>query len=218
MRYFLCLLALSCAGLIQPVSAQALANGAITGAQCTEVAPVVCAPTSSTSPEVVLQREDARVLAGFGYTVSSSIVAISSGNYLNAILSNPSNSGVTLVMSSRLLNCNLAGGNTPNEYARYVSGATFPATPTPTTVAIGNRRAGGAVSSATFQYQMASATLVGTTSAGGFVPTGGNRLEIKEIVLIPPGSSLAYTIGGAGGGLAATARCAVTFLFYSLPA
>jgi hypothetical protein len=184
---------------------------------CTETALVQCSPSSSLAPSVMTEREEARILAGFGYTVSSSIVSVSSGNYLNASLANPSNSGVTLVMTSRVLNCNIASGATPSEYGRFATGSTFPASPTPTIVAVGNRRAGGAASTAVFQFQMATTPLAGTQSSGGFVPTGGNRLDIKEIVLIPPGQTLLYSMGGSGGGLAATARCAITFLFYTVP-
>jgi hypothetical protein len=159
-------------------------------------------------------REEARVLRGFGYSVSTSIVAVSSGNYLNAQLTNPANSGVTFVMSSRIMACNIVGGQTPSEYVRYASGATLPGTPI--TVPVGNRRAGSAGIGA-FQYNMGAAQMAGTISSSGFLPTNGNRLEIKEVVLIPPGSTLNYSVGGAGGGLAAAARCAITFLFYTMP-
>lgn len=159
-------------------------------------------------------REEARVLRGFGYTVSTSIVGVSSGNYLNAQLTNPANSGVTFVMSSRILACNIVGGQVPSEYARFSSGATLPGTPI--TVPVGNRRT-GSPGVGTFQYSMGSAAMTGTISSSGFLPTNGNRLEIKEVVLIPPGSTLNYSVGGAGGGLAAAARCAVTFLFYTMP-
>jgi hypothetical protein len=59
--------------------------------------------------------------------------------------------------------------------------------------------------------------LTGAVTSAGFLPTGGTRLEIRETVTVPPGAKLAYSIGGSGGGLAATARCTVTLLFYSLP-
>jgi hypothetical protein len=160
-------------------------------------------------------REDARVLAGFGYTVSSSIVSVAANNYLNGQLTNPANSGVTYVMTNRILACNIVGGQAPSEYARYSTGATLPGTPT--SVAISNRRAGGAAITGTFQFQMGTAPMTGTISSSGFIPTNGERLDLLPVVLVPPGTTLNYSIGGAGGGLAAAARCVMTLLFYTVP-
>jgi hypothetical protein len=160
--------------------------------------------------------EDRRVLDGFGYTVSTAVVGVNAGNYLLAELANPANSGVTLVMSARVLSSNISGGAAPLEYARYVSSSTFPAG-TPTTATVNNRIAGGAASPATFRFMMGSNLPTGAISSSGFIPTNGQEKRIKDIVLIAPGQKLIYAVGGAGGGLAASARVAMTFLFYTIP-
>lgn len=163
-----------------------------------------------------LAYEDQRVFDGFGYTVSTAVVAINAGNYLIAELANPAGSGVNFVMTSRVLSSNISGGAAPLEYARYASAATFPAgTPTPGTV--NNRIAGGAASAATFRFMMGTATPSGAISSSGFIPTNGEEKRIKDIVIIAPGQKLIYAVGGAGGGLAASARAAITFLFYTRP-
>jgi hypothetical protein len=160
--------------------------------------------------------EDQRVFDGFGYTVSTQIIAVTNGNYLIAELANPAGSGVNYVMTSRSFSDNIVGGNAPLEYLRYTAASTLSATPTPTAVTIGNRIAGGPATTGTFRYQMgANLPTGGSVSSAGFVPTNGEELRIKEIVVIPPGSKLVYVVGGSGGGLAAAARIKMTFLFYT---
>jgi hypothetical protein len=160
--------------------------------------------------------EDQRVLAGAGFSVSTSVVAVAAGSDLNAILSNPAGSGVNLLMTSRILASNMANGATVAEYIRYASGATMPAG-TPTVVTPGNRLSGGPTTGARLSWLMAANPLVGTATSSGFIPSGGARLELKESVIIAPGMSLCYSIGGAGGGLAAASRLAMTFLFTQEP-
>jgi len=160
-------------------------------------------------------REDILTQLGRGYSVSTAIVAVATGNYLNAVLPNPANSGFNLLFYSRVLSSNIVGGQAPVEYARFASGATLPAAGTPVTV--GNRKSGGPASVATFAYQMGSSPLVGTATSAGFIPTGGQEKRIKELVIVPPGGSLCYSVGGSGGGLAAAARLAMTFLFTQEP-
>lgn len=159
--------------------------------------------------------EDQRVFDGFGYSVSSAVVAVSTNNYLIVELANPAGSGVNFVMSSRVLSSNITSGNAPLEYARYASTAVLNATPAPTPVTVNNRIAGGAPTTATFRYQMGPTLPTGVVTSQGFVPTGGEEKRIKDIVIIPPGGKLIYALGGSGGGLAAAARIAVTFLYYT---
>lgn len=165
-----------------------------------------------------LDYEDQRVFDGFGYTVSTAVAAVNAGNYLMAELANPSNSGVSLILTSRVLSSNIVGGQSPLEYARYASASAFPTSPAPTTVAVGNRIAGGVASPATFRFSMGGTLPTGTISSSGFIPTGGQEKRIKDIVIVPPGAKLIYAVGGSGGGLAASARVAMTFLFYTRPA
>lgn len=37
------------------------------------------------------------------------------------------------------------------------------------------------------------------------------------VTIIAPGQKLIYAVGGSGGGLSASARVAMTFLFYTMP-
>lgn len=160
--------------------------------------------------------EDQRVFDGFGYTVSTAVVGVNTGNYLMSELANPAGSGVSLVMTSRVLSSNISGGAAPLEYARYASAATFPAG-TPTTASVNNRIAGGAASVATFRFMMGGTLPTGTITSSGFIPTNGEEKRIKDIVIIAPGQKLIYAVGGSGGGLAASARIAMTLLFYARP-
>lgn len=160
--------------------------------------------------------EDQRVFDGFGYSVSTAVVGVNANNYLVAELANPAGSGVNLVMSARVLSSNISGGAAPLEYARYASSAVSP-TGTPTTVPVNNRISGGPVSAATFRFMMGSALPTGTITSSGFIPTNGEEKRIKDIVVIAPGQKLIYAVGGSGGGLAASARVAMTFLFYAMP-
>lgn len=164
----------------------------------------------------LLSREDAKTLSGQGYTVSTAIVAVSAGNSLSVELANPAGSGVNYVITARVFSNNVVGGNAPLEYTRYAATATFP-TGTPTSVTVNNRLTGGPASTATFRWMMGSTVPSGAISSSGFIPTNGEEKRIKDIVIIAPGSKLIYSVGGAGGGLAATARIAVTFLFYTNP-
>lgn len=162
--------------------------------------------------------ESQRVFDGFGYTVSTQIVTVGAGNFLIAELANPAGSGVNYIMTSRAFSDNIVGGNAPLEYDRYSAASTLPATPTPTVVSIGNRIAGGTASAGTFRYQMgANLPAGGTVTSAGFIPTNGEELRIKEIVVIPPGSKLVYVVRGSGGGLTTAARVKMTFLFYTRP-
>lgn len=182
-------------------------------------APIVNIPGAVSLPTY----EDQRVFDGAGYTVSTSITAVASGNYLIAELANPAGSGVEFVMTSRVFSDNIAGGAAPLEYVRYVGSAFLAASPAPTTTPINNRRAGGPASTGTFRFHMGpnlpvtssgGSTVAGSTSSG-FIPTNGEEKRIKDIVIIPPGQKLIYSVGGMGGGLAASARIVMTFLFYT---
>jgi hypothetical protein len=179
--------------------------------------PTVGAPMSAMGNTADLSYEDQRVWDGFGYTVSTAVVAVNAGNYLMAELANPASSGVNLIMTSRVMSSNIVGGQAPLEYARYASTAVYPASPSPTAVTVGNRIAGGTASPATFRFSMGTTLPSGTISSSGFVPTGGQEKRIKDIVIIPPGGKLIYAVGGAGGGLVASARIAMTFLFFTRP-
>lgn len=162
--------------------------------------------------------EDQRVLDGFGYTVSTAIVSVAVGNFLIAELSNPSNSGVNLIMTSRVFSNNVIGGTAPLEYVRWAPTAIFP-TGTATTATVGNRVSGGAPSPATFKFMMGGSQPTGTATSSGFIPTNGEEKRIKDIVIIPPGGKLLYSVGGGSmGGLTNAARIAITFLFYTRPA
>jgi hypothetical protein len=165
----------------------------------------------------LLTREEAKVWNGFGFTVSTAVVAVSAGNYLSVELANPAGSGVSYVMTSRVLSSNVVGGAAPLEYIRYAPTATFPAT-TATSVTINNRLTGGPASTGTFRYTMGASLPTGTASSSGFIPTGGQEKRIKDVIILAPGTKLIYAVGGAGGGLAAMARVSVTFLFYTNPA
>lgn len=158
--------------------------------------------------------EDQKVLAGNGFTVSTGVQAISAGNNLYAALANTS-ATQSLVMTSRILACNAQTGAVVSEYLRYAPTAVLPASPTPIAATVGNRISGGPAIPATFTYNMSTGVPTGgAVTSSGFVPLNANRLEIKEIVVIPPGGKLVYSIGGSGGGLAQTARCSMTFLGY----
>lgn len=160
--------------------------------------------------------EDQQVQNGLGYTVSTQVMAVNAANYLITELANAANSGVNFIMTSRVMTINIADGSAPAEYSRYNSASVIPGSPT--TATINNRLQGGASAPGTFRYVMASTLPTGgAATSGGFLPTGGEEKRIKEIVIIPPGGKLIYTIGGAGGGLAATARIVATFLFYTRP-
>lgn len=179
--------------------------------------PTAGQPLAGSTQAGAVAYEDQRVFDGFGYTVSTAVVAVGTGNYLMCELANPAGSGVSLVMSARVLSSNISGGAAPLEYQRYASAATFP-TGTPTTATVNNRIAGGAASTATFRFMMGGILPSGTVSSSGFIPTNGEEKRIKDIVIIAPGQKLIYAVGGAGGGLAAAARIAMTFLFYTRPA
>jgi len=175
---------------------------------------------------VVPTYDDQRVFDGAGFTVSTNIVAVPANNYLLTELNNPAGSGVNFIMVARSFSCNVVGGNAPLEYLRYASTSYLPSG-TVTTVTVNNRISGGAAPPAgtTFRYMTGTglpvttnggSTLATSTSAG-FVPTNGEEIRIREIVAVAPGQRLVYAVGGAGGGLATTARIKSTQLFYTRP-
>jgi hypothetical protein len=167
-------------------------------------------------PVYSIPYEDGVVLAGRGYTVSTAVVSVAAGNFLTVELSNPAGSGVNFIMTARVFSNNVIGGSAPLEYQRFAQDAVFPASAA-TTVPIANRIAGGPASPGTFRYTMGSAGPTGTLSSSGFIPTNGQEKRIKDIVVLAPGTRLVYQVSGAGGGLAAMARIAVTFLYFTTP-
>lgn len=173
-------------------------------------------PAAVSTTAGAVSYEDQRVFDGFGYTVSTSVVSVSASNYLMCELANPAGSGVNYVMAARVFSNNVVGGNAPLEYQRYASASAFPAG-TPTVVPINNRIAGGPANTGTFRFLMAATQPTGTITSSGFIPTNGEEKRIRDIVIIAPGQKLIYSVGGAGGGLAAMARVAMTFLFYTRP-
>lgn len=185
----------------------------------TDLSGVALVQAAANSRQLVteLSTEDAAVFAGNGYTVSTSVTAVAAGSYLVTELANPAGSGVNYVMTSRVMADNLANGSTPLEYSRYPTASVISTTPAPTSVTVGNRVSTGAASSGTFRYNMTTTLPTGTPTSGGFIPTGGEEKRIKDIVVIPPSGKLIYAVGGSGGGLAASARIVMTFLFYTVP-
>jgi len=176
----------------------------------------VIGQTVDVRPVYALPYEEMQVLAGRGYSVSTAVVSVASGNFLSVELANPAGSGVYYVLTSRVLSNNVVGGSAPLEYSRYASTATFP-TSAATNVTIGNRIAGGPPATGTFRYTMGTAAPAGAITSSGFIPTNGEEKRIKDVVILAPGTRLIYSVGGAGGGLAAMARIAVTFLFFTTP-
>jgi hypothetical protein len=156
--------------------------------------------------------EDQRVFEGAGFTVSTGLVTVPSGNAFVAELTNPAGSGVNFVMTARVFSANM-----PLQYRRYATTATVPTGGT--SVTINNRITGGAASIGTFRHILSTTPASGTISSAGFVPANYEEKRIKDIVVIAPGNRLIYGIGGAGGGLNGTeAIVGMTFLFYTRPA
>lgn len=153
--------------------------------------------------------EDEAVRAGRAYLASTGVLAVSSGNALFGILSNPANSNRNFNITKRLF------GNTSDtvlEYQVYSD-------PTATLSQVGakpNRLVAGPVTNAIFTYQVApvaNITMGGTLGSGEPISSNGIIRERELLVQLPPGRKLGFKIDG-NGNLIMASRLALTLEWY----
>jgi hypothetical protein len=159
--------------------------------------------------------EEEALRAGRAWIVSTQLQSVASGNSIMATLSNPAGSGVNMFIVMRVFACNGTTGTTPQEWTTYAN----PTNTLTTQINLANRKPNDTtVFIGTFRWQMGTGSFTGGTAGdSGPVVTGGGYDAIPYLSMLTPGNTAAVTIAGAGGGLAATARCKITYLGYDEP-
>lgn len=199
-------------------SAQQVKLTAYTSGQATvTITPQATANTVNIGSEVQ-SPEDVALRQGRSYTATTGIQSVTAGNFLSLQVTNPSTNNSRAFITTRAFGCNVTG--TPPEFA----GVSNPTANLATTAAtITNRRTGGAASGIQIAYGMGTThpdtSPAATLPPGGFVANGGSAtlLGSEYTRTVEPGTSFVNWIGGSGGGLAAAARCHITFLWYEVP-
>lgn len=132
--------------------------------------------------------------AGRSFLAATPSFSVTSGNYFHVKLSNPANSGRNLFVYNRRFT------NTGSNVLTYLAYANPTATPANSGV-VPNLILGGPAAAATFSYeQNANATFLGGTGGSAeAIPPDGRVAQRRLEVMMPPGSSLGFTIAGQGG-------------------
>ena len=159
--------------------------------------------------------EEGALRNGRAYTASTSVQAVGAGNNLSVVLTNPAGNNLRLILTARVLACDVATGNTAPQYY----GISNPTVNLPSnTATITNRRTGGVASASTVTYGVSTARPdTSPTTAqpvGGIVPTGGITFEIPGMRTVEPGTSFANWIGGKSTGLGAAMNCSLNLQWY----
>lgn len=157
---------------------------------------------------------DEAVRGGKAYSAGTGVQGVSGGNFLNTKLVNPPGSGRNCFLFARRFENNVSGGSVPLEYF----GVANPVTALGNALTPLNLRTGGPESVMLASWNMATARLDSSPSTvnpvGGILATNGMPVVVDVPRLIGPGQSFGHYVGGAGGGLAATARLGITWLWY----
>ena len=154
--------------------------------------------------------EEEAVRTGRGFLVSTGNISVAANNYLNFALVNPAGSGRNIFVTLRKFT--QSTGNVLTYQSRTnpsaISGGTS-VTPTQ------RRNDVSTASVATFSYQAStSAISTGTAGASGMIPLSGVDESITTLRMLAPGTSLGYSIGGAGGVLTSAATIGVDIVWF----
>lgn len=163
----------------------------------------------------VRSEESEATREGRAYVASTAVLPVEIGQIMAFVVSNPSDSGVDMIVTSRRFASNQASGDVPIEYRAYSNPTYVPGVAGP----VANRLIGGPASDATFRYTVGASntiTMGGSGGSGETIQTGGGATVRDLIVVIPPGNSLGFTITGAGQNLTHAARISGTVEWYEV--
>lgn len=149
---------------------------------------------------------------GRSYLAATGVQDIATGNNLAIVLDNPVGSGKRLHLHNRWFDNNRQGGDAPLEYQAFVQ----PTLTLSTAIGSPNLLFGSpnaSVASVTMETGNIT-SLGGVEASGGQLPTNGMRFELDLYLILPPGNKVGFIVQGAGGGLATTARAAITLLWW----
>ena len=152
---------------------------------------------------------------GRAYVASTAVLPVEIGQIMAFVVSNPSDSGVDMIITSRRFASNQANGDIPIEYRAYSNPTYVPGTAGP----VANRLIGGPASDATFRYTVGASntiTMGGSGGSGETIQTGGGATVRDLIAVMPPGNSLGFTVTGAGQNLTHAARISGTVEWYEV--
>jgi len=155
--------------------------------------------------------EEAALRNGRAFTASTSVQAVPAGSNLSLNLVNPAANSLRMIVTDRIMSCDLATGNTAPQYY----GIGNPTANLPTTSAtVANRRTGGATSLVTASYGVATTrpdtSPTTANPSGGILPTGGMTFHVPGMRTIEPGTSYAHWIGGKSTGFGTAMNCSIT--------
>lgn len=158
---------------------------------------------------------DTALRTGKLFTASTGLQAVASSSYLNYLLTNPAGSGVNVFLYERSWYNNIVNGGAPVEWGQQIAPVGTIALTSPTAVTPANFKSGSPIASAcSFGWRMGTANNISAANVGGTLPTGGQRMAITAIRLLPPGYQVGVYVGGSGGGLAQAARLGGTHLWW----
>ena len=160
--------------------------------------------------------EDEAVREGRAFIASTAVTSIPLGRILVFVFRNPANSGVNVMLTSRRFSSDQSTGDTPIEYLAYVNPTYVPAAAS----VVASRVVGGPSSVCTFRYTVgtaASITMGGIAASGETIMSGGGATTRDVLVVVPPGTSLGYTVTGAGNNLIQAIRASGTLEWYEEP-
>jgi hypothetical protein len=144
------------------------------------------------------------------YLASTGPIAVTIGQRLHAILSNPSDSGVNVFLYNRLFGNDIAASGDNLEYVAYGN----PTATLANSAAGFNADIGQAGSNSIFSFEAApSITMGGFTGTGETLPRG-DTYSRDLLAIMRPGVSLGFTIQGDGNNLVQAARLSITLEWY----
>lgn len=149
--------------------------------------------------------------AGRGFVSAPSGQNVQAGNVLAFTLSNPAGSGRNILITNRKF---AALASEDVEYLAYVN-----PTITLTQISASNNRFLGDTATAVgvFRWQTGTAASIvmgGTQASGEPIPNNGVAVNRQLLVILPPGTTLGFTITGSGNNLQNSARLFATIEWF----
>ena len=160
-------------------------------------------------------------IQGNMFNAATSFVSVSAGNNLNVVFENPAGSNKLAIIRKRRfsLSANGAFGGISNPTAASFdnqTGAAAPAVLSPSNLRTGSVAVPSPTSAMSVKMNMAATRVDSSPTtanpAGDFL-AALTPFTLDVLRVVPPGSRFAHFIGGAGGGLAATASASIYLLW-----
>lgn len=169
----------------------------------------------------IQNEQDEATVAGTVFNAATSFISTANNSYLNFVFENPATSGKLAIIKLRRFSSSITGafGGVATPTAASFDNQTGSAAPvalTPSNLRTGTAAVPAAASLMSCKYNMGTVRVdssPSTTNPAGDLLLANVPFNLDVPRVVPPGARFSHFIGGAGGGLNATAMCSIYALW-----